>query len=64
MFHDLLTIMLSFEQFTDFNGVFSPPLSKKLFLCSRETLCKPKAMKFTSMAEAQPMFVKHCTANV
>ena len=38
MFHELLTIMLSFEQFTDFNGVFSRFLSKILFLCTRETM--------------------------
>lgn len=55
MFHDLLTFMLSFKQFTDFNGVFSDFLSKLLFLCTRETSPKLKAMKFTSMDEAQPM---------
>ena len=38
MFHELLTIMLSFEQFTDFNGLFSRFSSKNLFLCTRETL--------------------------
>jgi len=37
MFHELLTIILSFEQFTDFNGVFSHFSTKNLFLCSRET---------------------------
>ncbi len=57
MFHVLLTFMLSFKQFTDFNGVFSVFLSKLLFLCTRETSPKPKAMKFTSMDEAQPMFI-------
>ena len=45
MFHDLLTFYESFEQFTDFNGVFSHFLSKKLFLCNRETLREPKIMK-------------------
>jgi hypothetical protein len=55
MFHVLLTFMLSFKQFTDFNGVFSVFLSKLLFLCTRETSPKLKAMKFTSMDEAQPM---------
>lgn len=57
MFHVLLTFMLSFKQFTDFNGVFSVFLSKLLFLCTRETSPKPKAMKFASMDEAQPMFI-------
>ena len=44
MFHDLLTIMAIYEQFTDFNGLFSCFLSKFLFLCARETLCEPNAM--------------------
>jgi hypothetical protein len=45
MFHDLLTITAIYEQFTHFNGVFQGFLSKKLFLCTRETLCKPNAME-------------------
>ena len=45
MFHDLSTIRESFEQFTDFNGVFRGFLAKNLFLCIRETLCKPNAME-------------------
>ena len=44
MFHDLLTIKGTYEQFTDFNGLFSGFLSKFLFLCARETSCKPNAM--------------------
>ena len=59
MFHDLLTIQLSFKQFTDFNGVFSGFYSKKLFLCIRETSQKPKTVKFISMVEAQQMLLKH-----
>lgn len=59
MFHDLLTIQLSFKQFTDFNGVFSGFYSKKLFLCIRETSQKPKTVKITSLVEAQPMQLKH-----
>ena len=43
MFHDLFTFHDSFEQFSDFNGVFRGFLSKKMFLCTRETLCEPKA---------------------
>ena len=45
MFHDLLTIHVSFEQFTDFNGVFSHFVTKKTLLCARETMCKPKTIK-------------------
>ena len=45
MFHDLLTIMAIYEQFTHFNGLFQGFLSKKLFLCTRETLCKPNVME-------------------
>ena len=56
MFHELLTFMLSFEQFTDFNGLFNRFSIKNLFLCTRETMCKPNAIKFTSMAEAPPLF--------
>ena len=56
MFHELLTFMLSFEQFTDFNGLFNRFSSKNLFLCTRETSRKPNAMKLTSMAEAPPLF--------
>ena len=55
MFHVLLTFMLSFKQFTDFNGLFSVFLSKLLFLCTRETSPKPNSMKFTSMDGAQSM---------
>lgn len=44
MFHDLLTFHDSFEQFNDFNGVFGCFLRKKMFLCTRETMRKPKAM--------------------
>ena len=43
MFHELLTFHDSFEQFSDFNGVFRGFLSKKMFLCTRETLCEPNA---------------------
>jgi hypothetical protein len=57
MFHELLTIRYSFEQFTDFNGVFRGFSSKLLFLCTRETLCKPNSMKLASMDEAQPMLL-------
>ena len=42
MFHELSTIQVSFEQFTDFNGVFSGFSVKILFLCTRETSRKPK----------------------
>ena len=55
--------MLSFEQFTDFNGVFSRFLSKILFLCTRETSCKLNDMELTSMAEALPMLFKHLFDN-
>ena len=34
MFHELLTFHDSFEQFSDFNGVFRGILSKKMFLCT------------------------------
>ena len=34
MFHELLTFHDSFEQFSDFNGVFRGFLSKKMFLCT------------------------------
>lgn len=54
MFHDLLTIMLSFEQFTDFNGLFSSFSSKIMFLCTRETLCRPNVIN----SEAQTMLLK------
>ena len=37
MFHELSTIRISFEQFTDFNGLLGGLLDKKLFLCTRET---------------------------
>ena len=37
MFHELSTIQVSFEQFTDFNGLLHGLLGKKLFLCTRET---------------------------
>lgn len=43
MFHELLTFHDSFEQFSDFNGVFGGFLRKKMFLCTRETLCEPNA---------------------
>ena len=45
MFHDLLTITDSFEQFTHFNGLFQGFLSKKTFLCTRETSCKPNSIE-------------------
>jgi len=41
MFHDLLTIGVSFEQFTHFNGLFTIFLDKNHLLCIRETSCKP-----------------------
>ena len=44
MFHDLLTIQGSFEQFTHFNGLLQGFLTKILFLCTRETLCKPNTI--------------------
>ena len=57
MFHELSTIRISFEQFTDFNGVFRGFSVKILFLCTRETMCKPNAMKvYFQIAEAQPLF--------
>ncbi len=60
MFHDLLTIMLSFEQFTDFNGLFDRFSSKIMFLCARETSCKPKSHGSSlQMGEVQPMLSKH-----
>jgi hypothetical protein len=37
MFHELLTIKASFQQFTHFNGLFQGLLSEKLLLCARET---------------------------
>ena len=45
MFHDLLTITDSFEHFTHFNGLFRGLLSKKMFLCTRETSRKPKTIE-------------------
>jgi len=63
MFHELLTFEESFEQFTDFNGVFSVFLSKKLFLCTRETMCEPNAMDACiRIAEAMPMLSKQCAS--
>ena len=60
MFHELSTIRISFEQFTDFNGLLRGLLDKKLFLCTRETMCKPNAMETCfQIAEAQPMLLKH-----
>jgi hypothetical protein len=61
MFHDLLTIRVSFKQFTHFNGVFQGFLSKNLFLCTRETMCEPNAMKVHfRIAEAKPLLInKH-----
>ena len=60
MFHDLLTIKGTYEQFTDFNGLFSGFLSNFLFLCARETLCKPNAMEVCfQIAEVLPMLLKH-----
>lgn len=44
MFHDLSTFRVIYQQFTHFNGLFQVFLSKKLFLCTRETSYKPKAM--------------------
>ena len=38
-------IQASYEQFTDFNGLFGVFLLKKLLLCIRETLRKPNAIK-------------------
>ena len=60
MFHDLLTIHAIYKQFTHFNGLFRCFLTKKSFLCTRETSCKPNAMKsLLVIAEAPPMFLKH-----
>ena len=65
MFHDLLTIMLSFEQFTDFNGLFDRFSSKIMFLCARETSCKPKSHGSSlQMGEVLPMlFKQYLTTN-
>jgi len=61
MFHDLLTIHAIYQQFTHFNGLFRCFLTKKSFLCTRETLCKPNAMKsLLVIAEAPPMFTSYC----
>lgn len=60
MFHELSTIQVSFEQFTDFNGLLRGLLDKKLFLCTRETSRKPNAMETCfQIAEAQPMLLKY-----
>ena len=42
MFHDLLTIRVSYEQFSHFNALFQGFLAKITFLCTRETLAKAK----------------------
>ena len=61
MFHELLTFHDSFEQFSDFNGVFRGFLSKKMFLCTRETMREPNAMDiYIQIAEAMPVLLKHC----
>ena len=65
MFHELLTIQDSFEQFTDFNGVFGGFLRKKMFLCTRETMRKPNAMDACiQIAEAQPLLSKQCASRI
>jgi len=56
MFHDLLTIHAIYQQFTHFNGLFRCFLTKKSFLCTRETSCKPSL----GIAEAPPMFTSYC----
>ena len=45
MFHELLTIHAIYEQFTHFNGLFQCFLSKKSFLCTRETFCAVSDMR-------------------
>ena len=61
MFHELLTFHDSFEQFSDFNGVFRGFLSKKMFLCTRETMREPNAMDiYIQIDEAMPVLLKHC----
>lgn len=65
MFHELLTIVPFYEQFTDFNGLFSGFLSKFLFLCARETLCEPNAVGCLHLiAEAMPVLFKHCAGRM
>ena len=60
MFHELSTIRGSFEQFTDFNGVFRAFLVKILFLCTRETMCKANTMD----ACIQLLSRSHCYQNI